>query len=214
MELKNLQHDEEQYRKLIGTLRHMPKVNAPANFEADLMRRIRQEEESPEKISFLKKLFSPFALTSSSIAVAAATIVLFVLFADKDDFNSYEEFNKPELIIQDTPSGETVNEKPDEIKPEAEKKEIIAAQAVTESNEVLSATTDEFASALVSKFSKAAVRIAASGKNDSNLTGELKAAPSARPGTKLLYKPAVKESETTKDTGNTEEDSVKINEVK
>jgi hypothetical protein len=169
MELKNLQHDEEQYRKLIGTLKHMPKVNAPANFEADLMRRIRQEEESPEQISFLKKLFSPFALTSSSIAVAAATIVLFVLFADKDDFNSYEEFSKPELLIQETPAGETNGEKTEEVKPEADKKEIIAAQAVTESNEVLSAKTDQFASALVSKFSKAAVRIEASGKNESTL---------------------------------------------
>ncbi len=214
MELKNLDKEEDQYRKLIGALRQMPKVKAPANFDADLMRRIRQEEESPEKISFLRKLFSPLTLTSSSIAVAAATIVLFVLLANRDDLSSYEEFNKPELIIQESASDETVTEKPADSKSEGEKKEIITAQVTTDNAQTLSSKTDAFASTLVSKFSKAAVRIAATGNNELTGTEKIKAAPSARLGTKILYKPAVKETETAKDTGNTEEDSVKIYDAK
>ena len=39
-------NDEEQYKDVINTLKGLQKVNAPANFETDLLRRINSEKFS------------------------------------------------------------------------------------------------------------------------------------------------------------------------
>lgn len=67
-----------QYKNIIRILNELQKVKAPANFEADLMRRINSGKFEKER-SFQKKFFLPSWLIPSAALVATAVIILFVV---------------------------------------------------------------------------------------------------------------------------------------
>jgi hypothetical protein len=88
-----MENDEKKYEDVINALKGLQEVKAPANFEADLQRRINSEKFSrEEKKSFWQNIFVPAKLIPSLGLVAAAVIIFFVV-----DTNS-EEMDNPFLI--------------------------------------------------------------------------------------------------------------------
>ncbi|MCW9066623.1 MAG: hypothetical protein OQJ78_10030 [Ignavibacteriaceae bacterium] len=88
-----MENDEKKYEDVINALKGLQEVKAPANFEADLQRRINSEKFSrEEKKSFWQNIFVPAKLIPSLGLVAAAVVIFFVV-----DTNS-EEMDNPFLI--------------------------------------------------------------------------------------------------------------------
>ncbi|HSW54194.1 MAG TPA: hypothetical protein VLH59_03830 [Ignavibacteriaceae bacterium] len=88
-----MKNDEKKYEDVIKALKGLRQVNAPANFETDLQRRINQEKFSKEeKKSFWQNIFVPAKLIPSLGLVAVAVVMFFVV-----DTNS-EEMDNPFLI--------------------------------------------------------------------------------------------------------------------
>jgi hypothetical protein len=88
-----MKNDEKKYEYVIKALKGMQQVNAPANFEADLQRRINQEKFSKkEEKTFWENIFLPSRLIPSLGLVAVAVVMFFVV-----DTNS-EEMDNPFLI--------------------------------------------------------------------------------------------------------------------
>ena len=87
-----IQHDDEKkYEDVIRKLKNLSTVNAPDYFEADLKRRIENEETSGKK-SFWDKLILPSRLIPSAGLAAAAMIIFFMITL------SPEEMDNPFLI--------------------------------------------------------------------------------------------------------------------
>ncbi len=88
-----MENDEKKYEDVIKALKGLQEVKAPANFEADLQRRIKQGKFSKEeKKSFWENIFVPARLIPSLGLVAVAVVMFFVV-----DTNS-EEMDNPFLI--------------------------------------------------------------------------------------------------------------------
>ena len=88
-----MENDEKKYEDVIKALKGLQEVKAPANFEADLQRRINSEKFSKEeKKSFWENIFVPSRLIPSLGLVAVAVVMFFVV-----DTNS-EEMDNPFLI--------------------------------------------------------------------------------------------------------------------
>ncbi|MBT8378365.1 MAG: hypothetical protein KJN64_03975 [Ignavibacteria bacterium] len=87
-----METNEKKYEKLISDLKSLQQVKAPANFEADLKRRINQEKYKDEEKSFWGKLFLPSRLIPSLGFVTTAAVIFLVV-----NVNS-EEIDNPFLI--------------------------------------------------------------------------------------------------------------------
>ena len=88
-----MENDEKKYEDVIKALKGLKEVKAPANFEADIQRRINQEKFSKEeKKGFWQNIFVPAKLIPSLGLVAVAVVMFFVV-----DTNS-EEMDNPFLI--------------------------------------------------------------------------------------------------------------------
>ena len=88
-----MENDEKKYENVIKSLKGLQDVKAPANFEADLQRRINSEKFSKEeKKSFWENIFVPSRLIPSLGLVAVSVIIFFVVDT------SSEEVDNPFLI--------------------------------------------------------------------------------------------------------------------
>ncbi len=88
-----MENDEKKYEDVIKALKGLQEVKAPANFEANLQRRINSEKISKEeKKSFWQNIFVPAKLIPSLGLVAVSVVMFFVV-----DTNS-EEMDNPFLI--------------------------------------------------------------------------------------------------------------------
>lgn len=88
-----MENDEKKYEDVIKALKELQEVKAPANFEADLHRRINSEKFTKEETkSFWQNIFVPSKLIPSFGLVAAAVVIFFVV-----ETNS-EEMDNPFLI--------------------------------------------------------------------------------------------------------------------
>ena len=88
-----MENDEKKYEDIIKVLKGLQEVKAPANFEADLQRRINSEKfSSKEKKIFWENIFVPSRLIPSLGLVAVSVIIFFAI-----DTNS-EEVDNPFLI--------------------------------------------------------------------------------------------------------------------
>jgi hypothetical protein len=76
--MENFDENTQQYNDIIKTLKELQKLKAPANFEADLMRRINSGKYEREK-TFREKFLLPTRLIPSAALGLAAVIVFFVL---------------------------------------------------------------------------------------------------------------------------------------
>ena len=83
-----MNEEEKTYKKLLDDLKNLPKIDAPKNFETELLRKI-NSSEAEKKDSFWDKLLSPGKLAPAAIAIASAAIIFFVV-----DINS-EEMEDP-----------------------------------------------------------------------------------------------------------------------
>ena len=111
-------NNEKENKNLIDDLKNLPKVDAPPNFEAGLLRKI-NSAKGKEKTGFWENLLSPGKLFPGAIAVATAVIILFIVDNKSQDiedplniepriredvvaFHDYdtEELNKPEPIVK------------------------------------------------------------------------------------------------------------------
>jgi len=80
--------DEIKYEKVIKTLNSLQKVNAPAGFEADLRRKLNQEESLKEEKSFWGKMLLPARLIPSFGLVVAAMIILMVVNSNSEQMDN------------------------------------------------------------------------------------------------------------------------------
>ena len=88
-----MKNDEKKYEDVIKALKGLQEVKAPANFEADLQRRINSEKFlKEEKKGFWENIFLPSKLIPSLGLVAAAVVIFFIV-----DTNP-EEMDNPFLI--------------------------------------------------------------------------------------------------------------------
>ena len=76
--MENFDENSQQYSDIIKTLKGLQKVKAPANFEADLMRRINTGKYEKGR-SLWEKFLLPSRLIPSAALGLAAVIVFFVL---------------------------------------------------------------------------------------------------------------------------------------
>ena len=78
--------DDKKYNDVIKTLNQLHEVKAPADFEADLMRKINSEKYKEKKEqSIWSKFFIPSRLIPSAGLAAAAIIVLFVVTLNPEE---------------------------------------------------------------------------------------------------------------------------------
>jgi len=83
-----MNEEEKTYKKLLDDLKNLPKVDAPKNFETELLRKI-NSSELEKKESFWDKILTPGKLAPAAVALASAAIIFFVV-----DINS-EEMEDP-----------------------------------------------------------------------------------------------------------------------
>jgi len=70
--------EKKKYKRLIDDLKNLPKVEAPKNFETELLRKINSYEEV-KKVGFWEKLLSPARLAPAALAIVSAVIIFFVV---------------------------------------------------------------------------------------------------------------------------------------
>ena len=88
-----MENEEKKYQDVIEALKGLKKVKAPANFEADLKRRINSEKFSKEeKRGFRENIFVPARLIPSLGLIAAAVVIFFIVETNP------EEMDNPFLI--------------------------------------------------------------------------------------------------------------------
>jgi hypothetical protein len=73
-----MNEEEKTYKKLLDDLKNLPKIDAPKNFETELLRKINSSKEEKKK-SFWDKLLSPGKLAPAAVAIASAAIIFFVV---------------------------------------------------------------------------------------------------------------------------------------
>lgn len=88
-----MENDEKKYEDVIKALKGLQEVKAPANFEADLQRRINQGKfPKEEKKNFWQNIFVPARLIPSLGLVSASILIFFVIETRT------EEMDNPFLI--------------------------------------------------------------------------------------------------------------------
>jgi hypothetical protein len=82
----SVKDDDKKYNDVIKTLNQLHEVKAPADFEAELMRKINSEKYKEKKEqSIWSKFFIPSRLVPSAGLAAAAIIVLFVVTLNPEE---------------------------------------------------------------------------------------------------------------------------------
>ena len=132
-----MKKEEKTYKKLLEDLKNLPKVDAPKNFETELLRKINSSEEI-KKVSFWEKLLSPARLAPAALAIVSAVIIFFVV-----DINS-EVMEDPLSIApklrEDLAILKTTQEVPIELKKQSvrqkEKVEIKSEEIISDKKDI------------------------------------------------------------------------------
>jgi len=128
--------EEKKYKRLIDDLKNLPQVEAPKNFETELLRKINSSEEV-KKVGFWEKLLSPARLAPAALAIVSAVIIFFVV-----DINS-EVMEDPLNIAPRLREDLAVLEAPKEIPVELKKQSVRQKEKVeNKSEEILSEKKD------------------------------------------------------------------------
>lgn len=109
----NLNEDTE-FRNVINTLKQLQQIKAPANFEADLMRRINSEGVSGKQ-SFWQTIFIPSRMVPAAALVITTILLIFVINnsgAQPEDPFSYVPRERNDIIA----ASEVINYSPAETK--------------------------------------------------------------------------------------------------
>ena len=130
-----MNEEEKTYKKLLDDLKNLPKIDAPKNFETELLRKINSSEPE-KKESFWDKLLSPGRLAPAAVAIASAAIIFFVV-----DINS-EEMEDPLNIAPRLREDLVVIESIEEIQVDPLKKSERVKEESKAQNEVLVETKE------------------------------------------------------------------------
>jgi hypothetical protein len=129
-----MKKEEKTYKKLLEDLKNLPKVDAPKNFETELLRKINSSSEKKE--SFWDKLLSPGKLAPAAIAIASAAIIFFVV-----DVNS-EEMEDPLTIAPRLREDLAVMESVNKVSVDPLKKSVRVKEEIKDINKGLMKTKD------------------------------------------------------------------------
>ncbi len=77
--MNELLPEEKEFKDVIDSLKSLQKIEAPSNFEADLMRKINQQNFPAEKRKFWDIVFSRLVLIPSAGVLTAAVVLIFIL---------------------------------------------------------------------------------------------------------------------------------------
>lgn len=80
-----MNEQEETYKKLVDDLKNLPRIDAPKNFETELLRKINSSEPE-KKQSFWDKLLTPGKLGPAAVAIASAAIIFFIVDISPEEF--------------------------------------------------------------------------------------------------------------------------------
>jgi len=84
-----MENDEKKYEDVIKALKGLQEVKAPANFEADLQRKINSEKLSKrESKSFWQNIFLPSRLIPSLGMVVVAFVIFFVVESNSEKMDN------------------------------------------------------------------------------------------------------------------------------
>lgn len=73
-----MKNEDKIDKRLLDDLKNLPKVDAPKNFQTELLRKLNSSEEIKEE-SFWSKLLSPIRLAPAAVAIGTAIIIFFVV---------------------------------------------------------------------------------------------------------------------------------------
>ncbi|HMN23481.1 MAG TPA: hypothetical protein PKE38_03220, partial [Ignavibacteriaceae bacterium] len=73
-----MNNEEKINKKILDDLKNLPKVEAPKNFETELLRKI-NSSELEKKENFWDRLLSPAKLAPAAVAIVSAAIIFFVI---------------------------------------------------------------------------------------------------------------------------------------
>lgn len=137
-----MENDDLKYKEVINSLRNLRKIQAPYNFEADLMRKINSPQAEKQK-SLFDLIFSPVKLIPSAALIATAVILIFVVnnhSTEIEDPFSIEPRMREDLLISKVPitlSAESI----DDLEKETEDISITDKNSLLESKPFEKATT-------------------------------------------------------------------------
>jgi hypothetical protein len=109
-----LPNNDNEFKDVINSLKKLKKVDAPPNFEADLFRKINQEKFE-EKKSFWVRLLNPSVYIPSTVILATAVVVFFIILNKQNGTSQMPVLSAPDKNI--------IIENPKETKIEPAKKE-------------------------------------------------------------------------------------------
>jgi len=99
------ENDDLKYKEVINSLSDLRKIEAPNNFEADLMRKINNTPAKRQK-SLFDLIFSPVKLIPSAALIATAVILIFVVnnhSTEIEDPFSIEPRMREDLLLSKAP---------------------------------------------------------------------------------------------------------------
>ncbi|MBP9582948.1 MAG: hypothetical protein KBE38_12380, partial [Ignavibacterium sp.] len=73
-----MNNEEKINKKILEDLKNLPKIEAPKNFETELLRKI-NSSELEKKENFWDRLLSPAKLAPAAVAIVSAAIIFFVI---------------------------------------------------------------------------------------------------------------------------------------
>lgn len=73
-----MNNEEKINKKILDDLKNLPKIEAPKNFETELLRKI-NSSELEKKENFWDRLLSPAKLAPAAVAIVSAAIIFFVI---------------------------------------------------------------------------------------------------------------------------------------
>jgi hypothetical protein len=98
-----MNEEEKTYKKLLDDLKNLPRIDAPKNFETELLRKINSSR--PEiKQSFWDRLFSIGKLAPAAVAIVSAAIIFFVVDINsevmEDPLNIAPRLREDIIVVQ------------------------------------------------------------------------------------------------------------------
>ena len=105
-----MNEEEKTYKKLLDDLKNLPKIDAPKNFETELLRKINSSEPE-KKESFWDKLLTPGKLAPAAVALASAAIIFFVVDINSEEME--DPLNIAPRLREDVVVIESIEEIPD-----------------------------------------------------------------------------------------------------
>ena len=105
-----MNEEEKTHKKLLDDLKNLPKIDAPKNFETELLRKINSSEPE-KKESFWDKLLSPGKLAPAAVVIASAAIIFFVVDINSEEME--DPLNIAPRLREDVVVIESIEEIPD-----------------------------------------------------------------------------------------------------